>query len=183
MSDELVTIATFWNTVEANLARNRLEDGGLHAFLADEEATSMTWALTNALGGIKLQVYARESEDARAILEERGAADLGAPGPAEDTSSWRNEAERPLEQGGADADVDEAEPETTTRERDAERALRGAIFGLLFLPLQLYVFWLLLKVFVSDEPLRAAKRRRALIAALINLPIVVVFCLVLWAMF
>jgi hypothetical protein len=68
----------------------------------------------------------------------------------------------------------------TKREQDADRALRGAVIGLLFLPLQLYVFWLLLRVFVSDEELGAGKRRKAVVAALINLPIMFSFCLLLW---
>ena len=78
-----------------------------------------------------------------------------------------------------DALKDEPEPPLTSREQNADRAFLGAVFGLLFWPLELYVFWLLLKVYTSDEELHPLKRRKALFAALINLPLMVMFCLIL----
>ena len=55
--------------------------------------------------------------------------------------------------------------------------------GLLFLPLQLYVFWLLLKVFVSEESLSRNSRNRAFAAAAVNFPLIVLFCLFLRSLF
>ena len=46
----------------------------------------------------------------------------------------------------------------------------GAALGLLFPPLQFYVSYLLLRVYFSDERLRPRYRALALIAALINVP-------------
>ncbi len=64
----------------------------------------------------------------------------------------------------------------SSRERDAERALRAAVFGLatvlLFLPFELYAVWLLWRVWRSREPLDAGSRRRAKGAALISIPLV-----------
>ena len=37
MVERLVTVATFANPVESNLARNRLEAASIQSFLADEE--------------------------------------------------------------------------------------------------------------------------------------------------
>ncbi len=64
----------------------------------------------------------------------------------------------------------ENETEPSARERDADRALRGAILGIIMLPVQLYVFCLLIKVFISDQPLHPAWRRKFVIAAIINIP-------------
>ncbi|HZU35229.1 MAG TPA: hypothetical protein VFA18_04955 [Gemmataceae bacterium] len=69
-----------------------------------------------------------------------------------------------------------AEPPPNVREQTARRAVRGAVLGLLLWPLQLYVFWLLLRVFLSDEPLTPETRRLATIAACINLPVIALCC-------
>ena len=90
MSDRLATVATFGCPVEANLARNRLEAAGIKAFLADEETVGMVWHLTNALGGIKLQVGDRDAEEALAILAESEAPDL--PAPAKPMKHYRRRA-------------------------------------------------------------------------------------------
>jgi hypothetical protein len=71
---------------------------------------------------------------------------------------------------------------TNDRKNNADRADRGAVVGLLFLPLQLYVFYLLLKIFTSREPLGDRGRRRALIAAVINLPLMIALCFLFRAM-
>src|SRR5260370_17361888 len=85
MSDTLVTVGTFWSPVEANLARNRLEAAGMQAFLVSEESVSMAWHLTNAFGGVKLQVGDGDAEEAQAILAEcnsSGSPTSGQPGEA-----------------------------------------------------------------------------------------------------
>jgi hypothetical protein len=73
----------------------------------------------------------------------------------------------------------------SAREENANRALRGAVVGLLFAPLQLYVFYLLLfKVFASDEPIRPIYTRRARQAAAINIPYTVVILIVIrWTIY
>ena len=38
MVDELVTVATFWNAIEAHLAMSSLEEAGIQAFLENENA-------------------------------------------------------------------------------------------------------------------------------------------------
>src|SRR5262245_9680830 len=74
-----MTVATFGDLVEANLARNRLETGGVQAVLADVETVAMIWSLDNAVGGIKLQVRAADAEQARAILAEPPGQQAEAP--------------------------------------------------------------------------------------------------------
>ena len=38
MVDELVTVKTFWNVIEANLAKSALEEAGIQVFLENENA-------------------------------------------------------------------------------------------------------------------------------------------------
>jgi hypothetical protein len=80
MNDTLVTVATFWNPMEANLVRNRLEAAGLQAFLESAESVNMAWYLTNAFGGIKLQVGEEDAETALAILAEEASS---GPSPSD----------------------------------------------------------------------------------------------------
>jgi len=175
MSDTVKTVATFWDPIEADLARNYLKSRGMPVVLEGAESVSMAWLLTNAVGGIKLQVREEDADTALAILAE--GAPAGPPAsaqPGEEISS-ASEVE-PFDERGAE-DAAESEPALSRREQNADRAFRGAVLGLLFIPLQMYVFWLLLKVFLSDEPLRPDKRRNAILAGIINLPMVFGFCL------
>jgi hypothetical protein len=77
-------------------------------------------------------------------------APMNSPNPYEPPASL----DPPL----AEPDSDETEPEEelapSSREDDAARALKSAVLGLLFCPLQLYTAWLLFLVVVSHEPLR-----------------------------
>jgi hypothetical protein len=181
MSDELATIAMFWSPVEANLAKGRLEAAGITAFLQGEEAVAMNWLLSNALGGIKLQVAAQDLERAQACLAEVRSTASETP----DEAAVQAETEpgsTGREPGPAAPADEEAEPAPTVREQNADRAWRGAVFGLVFLPLQLYVFYLLVKVYVSEDVLRDEHRRRAWLACGINLPLMVGFCVLVRAL-
>jgi hypothetical protein len=169
VADNLVTVATFWSPIEANLARNRLEAAGLRAFLAGEESVGMAWYLTNAFGGIKLQVRDEEAQEAHSILAEGNASSPAASRHTAEALSPLSELEQPGEP--SETDVAESVPVPTSREQNADRAFRGAVFGLLLLPLQLYVFWLLVKVFVAEERLDPKQCRNAVVAAIINLPV------------
>jgi hypothetical protein len=60
----LVTVGTFWTSVEAHLFRGRLEAAGLHALVMDELATTMSWGLLNTHGGVKVVVPEKELEEA-----------------------------------------------------------------------------------------------------------------------
>jgi hypothetical protein len=167
LAGRLTTIATYYVPIQAELARSRLEADGIPAFIEGGEFASMAWHLLLANQGIKVQVPTEDAERAAALLKvasqtaDHGHADEGGP------EADANEAE---DDDGGPAD----EPPPTGREQNADRAFRGAVIGLLFLPLQLYVFWLLLKVFISEEPLSERLRNRAFVAAAINLPLIVV---------
>ncbi|WP_067867110.1 putative signal transducing protein [Neptuniibacter marinus] len=64
----LVTAARYSFPHEAELARSSLEAKGITAFVADAHTINMQWLYSNALGGVRVQVYKRNLEAAQAIL-------------------------------------------------------------------------------------------------------------------
>jgi hypothetical protein len=187
MSEDLLMIATFQSPVEANLAKNRLEAAGIPAFLEGEEAAAMAWPFANAAGGVKLHVAARDAPQASACLAGADSVTGVASGestPAAETTGItleRGRAAKGITLEPKERTGEEEEPSLTAREQNASRAWRGAVLGLLFLPLQMYVFYLVLKVYVSDDELSEEHRRRAWMAAAINLPLVLILGLFLRA--
>ena len=76
MNEELVTIATTYDIVEAEFLRSHLEAQGFEVFLADENVIGMYNLLANALGGIKVKVSSQDAEDALAYVEEWKNAEI-----------------------------------------------------------------------------------------------------------
>jgi hypothetical protein len=144
---ELVTIANYWDGNEAQLARMHLESFDVRSFIAGEAMSSMFWQYNNAIGGVRLQVAQHDAERARKILS--AAIEI------------EDEHER------AAFSDDPEEDSLNAREQNADRALRGALVGMLLPPLELYVVWLLIKVFVSQQPLRDRQRRHAIVATVV----------------
>lgn len=66
---DLVTIASFNEPLEADMARLRLESAGIQVFLSGENARIME----PGLGPLEMQVSAEDEADARAILADPGA--------------------------------------------------------------------------------------------------------------
>lgn len=153
MNSSLVTVATFGNPLSANLARNLLQDEGITAFVADENTTGTVWYLSNALGWVKLQVAEVDAPRARELLKAT---------PAEHRSE--------LDEALPVTDDEDAIPVPNVRELNAQRALRGAVFGLIMPPLLVYVIWLLIEIGMSGEPLSRRGHRSAVAAAAITLP-------------
>ena len=65
--DEWITIARYVETIQAELARTRLESAGISSFLVGEN-TALLYG--NGLGGLQLQVMPQDEADARGILAE-----------------------------------------------------------------------------------------------------------------
>lgn len=170
MSDKLVTIAIFDTLVTANIAKDQLEDKGVRAVLADAAAVGVAWHLTSAIGGIKLQVTDKDTERAISILEDRDTIST------EDGESLSDEVTEGLER-----DIDEGyedEHESPTDEI-IDRALRSAFLGLIFLPLQFYSAWLLLRMAWDRDPLSSANRRRVMMTVILDAWIIVCFVFLL----
>jgi hypothetical protein len=172
--DELATVAAYDDPVSARLALNHLRAAGLPAVLSDESTVAMDWLLANAIGGIKVQVNPKDVATARRLIEEHEQQRAAADGPAtpptdemeeERAAAWAEE----LAAAEDESDLDDDEPPLTTRERDAARAFRGALVGILFLPIEFYVLYVVYKVFVSEERLGARYRNMAFAAAIIML--------------
>ncbi|HVK16195.1 MAG TPA: DUF2007 domain-containing protein [Fimbriiglobus sp.] len=75
----LTTVASFDLAAKAELARNVLEEAGIDAVLTDAEIVAMDWLISNAVGGIKVQVREEDAERAAEVLagefgEEAGLA-------------------------------------------------------------------------------------------------------------
>ncbi len=66
----LVVIRSFWNLVEAELAKGVLDAAGIEAFLFDDNMVRLDWFNANALGGVKVRVDASNVEAANRILDE-----------------------------------------------------------------------------------------------------------------
>jgi hypothetical protein len=67
---ELVTVRQFRDLPEALLAKGSLESAGIECFLADENLVRLDWFISNFIGGIKLNVRARDAENALQLLNE-----------------------------------------------------------------------------------------------------------------
>lgn len=70
MPSDLVTLEHFRDVPQALLAKGKLESAGIHCVLADGNLVRMDWLLSNAIGGIRLQVSRQDADSARALLDE-----------------------------------------------------------------------------------------------------------------
>lgn len=68
LPEELIPIASFFNPMEANVAKSKLESEGIECFLFDEHALQHGVPLI-AAGGVRLMVRESEAQEASRILE------------------------------------------------------------------------------------------------------------------
>lgn len=80
--EEVVTVASFIEPIEAEMARLRLESAGIETFLSGENARIME----PGLGPLRLQVKATDQSDALAILADPGAGSAPEPTTEPDIS-------------------------------------------------------------------------------------------------
>jgi DNA-directed RNA polymerase subunit RPC12/RpoP len=87
MSDKTIVYRTFYNPIEANIVRARLEDGGFACFLADENISFIQPLYNQAVGGVKLIVFERDKATIDGFLSEENILENGAHSfPEEKTS-------------------------------------------------------------------------------------------------
>lgn len=67
-SDDLVTVATFPDVAQAELARERLELEGIRAFVLDEQTGGVMPFMVSSIGGIRVQVAPGDADKAREVL-------------------------------------------------------------------------------------------------------------------
>ncbi|GAB5523765.1 MAG: hypothetical protein Roseis2KO_16370 [Roseivirga sp.] len=70
--DKMVTVATFHLPQDAYIIRGRLESDGIFCYLKDELTVQSDNIISNAIGGVKLQVHESDVKQALPILEELG---------------------------------------------------------------------------------------------------------------
>ena len=117
-SAHLITVTSCSKPAEALAIRLQLEAAGIPVFLADEFTISMDWLLSNAIGGIKVQVAEAD------VL--RACEVLGIELPADDAGDLEEEHETEEEQddyedeGGTD-DEEEVDNDEEANDDAEER--------------------------------------------------------------
>ena len=67
MNDSLVTVGTFLNHIEADLAKSALEAAGIDALILSDDCGGVRPHLW--MGGIRLLVHPNDAADAAAVLD------------------------------------------------------------------------------------------------------------------
>jgi len=70
--NQFITIANFQYPHQAHIIQSKLEAAGIEVFLKDELTVQSHNFLSNAVGGVKLQVKASDAEEAIKLLKEMG---------------------------------------------------------------------------------------------------------------
>lgn len=168
MSKRMVTIATFDQAAKARLAENVLKEAGIPAAVSDETVVAMEWLLSNAVGGVKLQVWEDDADRAVDALErELGEHGEGLGGPTPEDLATEAEA-APREDEPPDAEPpapDAPDVPPTEREAYARRAFYAALFGIVMPPLLFYSIYLTLVASSSDGKPTARTRWQTWAAA------------------
>jgi Putative prokaryotic signal transducing protein len=146
--DEPVVVATFTGMDEAAIARGALEQEGIAAFLANEHLVTIAWQLSQATGGIRLSVAAKDAERAREILAASGSPALRLERDG-DARAYGGDDEEDAVLGAADSLV--------------ERAWKSSLVGFLAIPpvFHIWSLWLLRRAYVEGGPRTERGRRLA----------------------
>jgi rubredoxin len=70
MTSAFVTVTTFDNSIDAHIAKTKLESQGIDCYLFDENIVALNPYYNLTVGGIKLRVRSADQEKAVAILNE-----------------------------------------------------------------------------------------------------------------
>ncbi|MFW5760722.1 MAG: DUF2007 domain-containing protein [Cyclobacteriaceae bacterium] len=99
MKGAFITVKTFTYPHEAHVLKGRLESEGINVYLQDELTVQAHNFLSNATGGVKLQVWSSDMEKAIPILKEVGVLDknlepMREPGSEKLTSATLSRGEK-----------------------------------------------------------------------------------------
>jgi ribosomal protein S27AE len=72
------TVASFREPYQAHLAKGKLESEGIYAVVLDEHLVQINWILSQAIGGVKVQVSDEHLDRARVILKTEYKEELSA---------------------------------------------------------------------------------------------------------
>ena len=71
MDDKIVTLAAFYDAMEAEIVRGRLEANDIPCFIADGNFIAANPLYNQAAGGIKIKVFEHDVDKCREILSEK----------------------------------------------------------------------------------------------------------------
>ncbi|MEA5582548.1 hypothetical protein VB620_14510 [Nodularia harveyana UHCC-0300] len=150
MVKNFVTVATFTNSPEANLAKQRLESEGVKCLLQNESTVNAAWHLSVAVGWIQLQVAQENIDLAKSIL----VSEL----------DYQSVSDSEMEE---DDDI----PSLSWADKTADRAFITAVISLLFifLPIQIYSLWLLLCLLFHRQPISDNRRIKVIVSFALDL--------------
>jgi hypothetical protein len=78
MPEQIVTLWRYRDLPEAWVAKSKLDSEKVWCFLADQEIVRLDWFLSNAVGGVRLQVADDEVQIAMELLSEEIPASFSA---------------------------------------------------------------------------------------------------------
>lgn len=70
MEDKIIVHSTYYNPIEANIIKTRLEDSDIPCFLTDENVATINPLYNQAIGGVKLNVFEKDVDRINALLAE-----------------------------------------------------------------------------------------------------------------
>ncbi|MGF1925807.1 MAG: DUF2007 domain-containing protein [Bacteroidia bacterium] len=71
MEDKIIVHSTYYNPIEANIIKAKLEDSEIPCFLTDENVATINPLYNQAIGGVKLNVFERDIDRIDALLAEK----------------------------------------------------------------------------------------------------------------
>lgn len=70
MAEKFYTLASFEFPADVQVLKGKLESEGVPVFLKDENTLNSDPLISSAIGGVRVQVYNRDKERAKAIYDE-----------------------------------------------------------------------------------------------------------------
>ncbi len=141
MTDKLVTLASYSDLIQAQLANQRLEAAGIPTYINDDIPAGNLDGLDPGVAPVKLDVAVADAERARQLL--------AAPLPAD---------------AAAQEQLDEVDPpeDLNSSESLAEHAWRAALLGCITIPVLVHLFslWLAFKIARRDDTLSDTGTRK-----------------------
>jgi len=173
MSDELRTLVTFSDPIEAELALHRLLDEGMHAGLSGDLTGNVFGGLGYSVGGMDLVVPESEVAKSRIIL-----AALAEEIDHRKHGAGVSKFEDALDDPKADQDRDDEPPPPLYVIR-TNQAFRASVFGFLCMPIipivHIYSFILLVRVASDPKVPAGGLSRKFYIAMAIDLAVFIVW--------
>jgi hypothetical protein len=68
MTDKIIVHSTYYNPIEASIVKSKLDDSDIPCFLTDENLATLNPLYSQAIGGVKLNVFERDFERINELL-------------------------------------------------------------------------------------------------------------------